>query len=467
MPEAPSAFDLTGFGRVDVPTRRGGPNLLDGPRGDMTDRFQYGQLPLSVHPRAVLLSPEQGQGSRLAVFLGDRVGERRIIHVDLDAFYPSVEEILDPSIAGLPILVGGDPRGRGVVSSASYPARAYGVRSAMPMAVALRLCPNALVVRGHYKAYSEYSKRVMDILSEYTPLWEPVSIDEAFLDVTGCEQLWGTPEGIGRLIQKRIEDEVGLSASVGLASNKLVAKIASGLRKPHGFVCVRQGEEAAFLAPLSVEKLWGVGQVTGGALRDMGIQTIGELAELPLRLLMAKLGQQGAWLHEHVRGIDRSPVKTEHDPKSVSHERTFRRDVDDVDYILRCLLNLSEMTAARLRKRGLRARVVVLKLRYNDFRTVTRRVTLDEPTDLAEVLHAKVSDLLKKELKAGARVRLVGVGASGLTEGGYQLSLFGQDDARLHRLSEAVDRIRGRYGADAIKRASLLDRKRDRGDEKS
>lgn len=395
------------------------------------------------------------------------MSERHIIHVDLDAFYPSVEELLDSSIAGLPILVGGDPRGRGVVSSASYAARAFGVRSAMPMSTALRLCPDAVVIRGHYEAYGEYSRRVMSIISDYTPLWEQVSIDEAFLDVTGCERLWGSPESIGHDIQRRIMEEVQLSASAGLAGNKLVAKVASGLRKPRGFVVVPHGEEATFLAPLPVETLWGVGQVTAQALRDMGIRTIGELAELPAALLEAKFGRQGAFLYRHARGIDRSTVKTERDPKSISHERTFPRDTSDRSRIRRSLLGLSEMTAARLRKHGVRARVVILKLRYGDFRTVTRRITLDEPTDLAEVLYARVNELLTKELRKGASVRLVGVGASGLTEGGYQLSLFGEDDARLRRLSEAVDHIRGRYGVDSIRRASLLGRGRAPGEEDS
>lgn len=384
------------------------------------------------------------------------MSQRHILHIDLDAFYPSVEELLDPSITGLPILVGGDPQGRGVVSSASYAARAYGVRSAMPMALALRLCPKAVVLRGHHQAYSDYSGRVMDILGKYTPLWEPVSIDEAFLDVTGCERLWGPPERIGRDIQRRVKEEIGLSASVGVASSKLVAKVASGLKKPAGFVVVPHGKEADFLAPMPVERLWGVGQVTAQVLLDMGIRTVGELAQLPLEILKGRFGRQGMSMYQHARGIDDSAVEMERGPQSIGHERTFACDTSDVDQIGRCLLSLSEKTAARLRKHALRARVVTLKLRYEDFRTVTRRVTLAEATDLTEVLYAEVSKLLRKELRAGSRVRLVGVSAGGLVEGGYQLSLFGGDDLRLHRLSRTVDDIRGRYGDDAIRRASLL-----------
>jgi len=384
------------------------------------------------------------------------VRERHIIHVDLDAFFPSVEELLDPSIAGLPILVGGDPQGRGVVSSASYAARAYGVRSAMPMARALRLCPNAVVLRGNHKVYGSYSKRAMDILSEYTPLWEPVSIDEAFLDVTGCERLWGSPERIGRDIQKRIKEEIGLPASVGVASNKLVAKVASGLGKPLGFVVVPCGQEAAFLAPMPVERIWGVGEVTAQALRDMGVRTIGELARVPLEVLKAEFGRQGASMYKHARGIDDSAVEMGQSPKSIGHERTFAHDTADIDEIGRCLLGLAEKTAARLRRHGLRARVVTLKLRYKDFRTVTRRATLAKATDLVEVLYLEASELLKREIRAGAEIRLVGISAGGLVEGGYQLSLFGGDELRLRRLSKVVDDIRDRYGDGAIRRASLL-----------
>jgi len=384
------------------------------------------------------------------------VRERHIIHVDLDAFFPSVEELLDPSIAGLPILVGGDPQGRGVVSSASYAARAYGVRSAMPMARALRLCPNAVVLRGNHKVYGSYSKRAMDILSEYTPLWEPVSIDEAFLDVTGCERLWGSPERIGRDIQKRIKEEIGLPASVGVASNKLVAKVASGLRKPLGFVVVPCGQEAAFLAPMPVERIWGVGEVTAQALRDMGVRTIGELARVPLEVLKAEFGRQGASMYKHARGIDDSAVEMGQSPKSIGHEQTFAHDTADIDEIGRCLLGLAEKTAARLRRHCLRARVVTLKLRYKDFRTVTRRATLAKATDLVEVLYLEASELLKREIRAGAEIRLVGISAGGLVEGGYQLSLFGGDELRLRRLSKVVDDIRDRYGDGAIRRASLL-----------
>ena len=385
---------------------------------------------------------------------------RSIIHVDLDAFYPSVEEILDPTIEGKPILVGGSPEGRGVVSSASYAARAYGVRSAMPMATALRLCPHAIVIGGKHRTYSEYSKRVMEILSDYTPLWEPISIDEAFLDVTGCELLWGTAPHIGKQLQDRIKAEVGLTASVGIASNKLIAKIASGLEKPAGFVVVPPGTEASFLAPLPVERLWGVGEVTADALKEIGISTIGELASMPLDYLCSRFGRHGRLLHDHSRGIDRSRVHREHDPKSVGHERTFSRDTDDLKRVKRCLLGLCEKTATRLRKHDLQARIVTLKLRYSDFRTVTRRATLADATDLGEVLYEQACDLLQRELRGSDKVRLIGVSASGFRDGGYQLSLFGSNDGKLKQLSRAVDDIRGRFGDKAIFRAALLGRSR-------
>ncbi|MBC7260640.1 MAG: DNA polymerase IV, partial [Chloroflexi bacterium] len=271
---------------------------------------------------------------------------RSVIHVDLDAFFASVEELLDPSIAGLPIIVGGDPAKRGVVASASYAARAYGVRSAMPMAQALRLCPQAIVRHGHREAYASYSRRVMAILAEYTPLLEQVSIDEAFLDVTGCEQLFGPPEEIARCIQQRIRSELGLPASLGVASNKLVAKVASTLAKPRGLLVVPPGEEAAFLAPLAVEYLWGVGKVTAERLHSLGVQTIGQLAALPDQQMRAIFGSAAAEMHRRALGIDDSPVGIEARRKSVSQEHTFPRDVADIRTLQRYLLEMSEELAA-------------------------------------------------------------------------------------------------------------------------
>jgi DNA polymerase-4 len=380
---------------------------------------------------------------------------RSIIHLDLDAFFASVEELLDPSIAGLPILVGGDPQARGVVSSASYAARAFGVRSAMPMSQALRLCPHAVVRHGRHREYSAHSKRVMAILSEYTPLLEQVSIDEAFLDVTGSERLYGPPEELARRIQQRIADEIHLPASLGVAGNKLVAKVASTLSKPRGLLVVRPGEEAAFLAPLPIERLWGVGKVTAGRLNQHGIRTIGQLAALPVQQMKALFGSGAQEMHRRALGMDDSPVSGEWHRKSVSQERTFAHDVGDLKALRRALLGMSEDVAAHLRKEGECARIVVLKLRYPDFTTITRRTTLPQPTDLAEVIQAQAVRLLQREWKQNMQVRLLGVGATGLVQA-RQLSLFEEGGQRLSRLSHTVDEIRDKYGKGAIRRASLL-----------
>ncbi|MBM4431659.1 MAG: DNA polymerase IV, partial [Chloroflexi bacterium] len=245
---------------------------------------------------------------------------RWIIHLDLDAFFASVEELLDPSLAGLPVLVGGSPEGRGVVSSASYAARAYGVHSAMPMSQALRLCPQAVVCSGHHQEYSRYSHQVMAILAEYTPLLEPISIDEAFLDVTGCEQLFAPAPELARLIQQRILSELCLPSSLGVASNKLVAKVASTLAKPRGVRVVPAGEEAAFLFPLPIERLWGVGGVTAARLHTTGVRTIGQLAALPSQEMKALFGSAAEEMRHRALGLDDSPVGVETRRKSVSQE---------------------------------------------------------------------------------------------------------------------------------------------------
>nr|MBC7244341.1 DNA polymerase IV [Chloroflexota bacterium] len=387
--------------------------------------------------------------------LGTEISPRHVIHVDLDAFFASVEELLDPSIAGRPIIVGGDPTKRGVVASASYAARAYGVRSAMPISQALRLCPQAIVRHGHREAYESYSRRVMAILAEYTPLLEQISIDEAFLDVTGCDQLFGLPGEIARRIQQRILSELGLPSSLGVASNKLVAKVASTLAKPRGLLVVPLGEEAVFLAPLPIERLWGIGEVTAERLRKLGIQTIGQLAALSDQQMKMLFGSAADEMHRRALGIDDTPVGVETRRKSVSQEHTFPRDIGDVDVLRRYLLEMSEEVAAQLRKNGECARTIVLKMRYPDFKTITRRVTLVQPTNLTEVIYAQVTALLQREWKKGDLIRLIGLGAMGLVQA-QQLELFETPSERLTQLSRAVDEIRSKYGDHVIRRASLL-----------
>ena len=390
---------------------------------------------------------------------------RRIIHVDLDACYASVEELLDPTLAGKPIIVGGDPAQRGVVSSASYAARAYGVRSAMPVSQALRLCPQAIVIPPHPREYERRSRAIMALLHEITPTVEPISIDEAFLDVTGCELLWGSVEQISHLIQGRILDEHGLDVSLGIASSKLVAKIACGTGKPKGLVIVLAGEEAAFLAPLPIESLWGVGRVTGARLRALGIQTIGDLARWQQDALQREFGELGQMLYAYARGIDTSPVHTARERRSISQERTFGQDVADAQILHQALLKMTERVSARLRAHKLTAQTVRIKLRFPDFTTITRQVTLLQPTDQTGLIHAQAETLLSAAWPQGQPVRLLGIAVSGLLErSGYQLGLFERTDQRRIRLDRTVDEIRSRYGDRAIVRASLLPGTGERGE---
>lgn len=389
----------------------------------------------------------------------DSPARRWIIHVDLDAFFASVEEILDPSLRGKAIIVGGDPAQRGVVSSASYPARACGVHSAMPMAQALRLCPHAVVITPRHDEYGRRSRAVMAILREFTPAVEPLSIDEAFVDVTGCERLWGPPLDVARLIQRRILGEQGLPCSLGIATTKLVAKIACDTGKPRGLVLVPAGGEAAFLAPLPIERIWGVGRVTAERLRSLGIETIGDLAAWSEEDLVRAFGDAGHHLFRSARGIDQSRVETGRERRSISQERTFGRDEGDRRVLERTLLAMSENVAARLRAEGLVAETVRLKLRTPAFVTHTRQESLAQPTDQGQVIHAAALRLLHANWRQGQQLRLLGVGVSGLLDhSGYQLSLFDQGDQRRTRLNRALDAIRERYGRHAITRASLLRR---------
>ena len=306
---------------------------------------------------------------------------RQIVHVDLDAFFAAVECLLDPAIAGKPVVVGGDPASRGVVASASYEARASGVRSAMPMALAMRLCPDAIRVPPRHGVYSKHSRAVMALLSEYTPIVEQISIDEAFLDFSGTEALHGPAPRVARLIQQRVLEELGLPCSLGVATNKLVAKIACGQGKPRGLIVVPPGEEAAYLAPLSIQTLWGVGEATGNRLRAMGIRTIGDLARWPEKALRDMLGESGISLQRAANGIDDSPVNTERERKSYSHEQTFASDETDETRIKRTLLRMADRLTEQMRHDGVLAGTVRLKLRNRQFDTFTRQMRLKRPTD--------------------------------------------------------------------------------------
>jgi DNA polymerase-4 len=382
---------------------------------------------------------------------------RTILHMDLDAFFAAVEQRDRPELRGKPVIVGGGgPNDRGVVSTASYEARVFGVRSAMPLRTASALCPHGIFVPVDGRKYQAESRRVMAILRRFTPLVEPVSIDEAFLDVTGTEALWGPGELVGRRIKDAIHGETQLTASVGVASTKLVAKIASDLRKPDGLVVVPAGDEAAFLAPLPISRLWGVGPQTGAALREYGVGTLGELAAMPIDLLVRRFGKHGATLHDRALGRDDDPVADAAAAKSVSHEHTFDLDTADRETIERTLLAMADGVAGRLRAAGLKASTVSVKIRDSSFRTITRQRTLPSPTDLAEPIWRVALELARPEVR-GIRGRLLGVGTSNFAEPS-QLPLFGGEDgeARRRAATEASDVIRKRFGERAVTRARLL-----------
>lgn len=380
---------------------------------------------------------------------------RTVLHADLDAFYASVEVLDDPRLRGRPVIVGGDPAARGVVSAASYEARRFGVHSAMPLGTARRLCPRGVFLPGRPDRYRELSVRVMRIFASYTPLVEPISLDEAFLDVTASRAAFGDGPTIARGIKDRVRDEVGLVVSVGVATNKLCAKVASDLRKPDALVVVPPGEEAAFLAPLPIRRLWGVGPKAGEALRDFGVATIGQLAAMAPGTLARRFGQHGAALAERARGIDPSPVVPSVAPKTIGHEHTFEHDVVGDEQLEATLLDLADSVAGRLRRARLAARGVQLKLRYEGFDTITRQQMLPRPTREASVLYESAVRLLRAARTGDRAVRLVGVTGIHLTDA-EQLTLFDAAADREAVLEATVDAVRERFGDAAITRARLL-----------
>ena len=379
---------------------------------------------------------------------------RTILHVDLDAFFAAVEQRDRPELRGKPVIVGGVPPGRGVVSAASYEARVYGVHSAMSVTEAYRRCPHGVFLPVDGRRYQQASRDVMAVLRRFTPQVEPISIDEAFLDVSGSRPLFGEGPEIAASIKREIHDEVGLTASVGVATTKLVAKIASDLRKPDGLVVVLPGDEAAFLAPLPISRLWGVGEKTATVLAEYGVKTIGDLADLSPDLLVRRFGKHGASLVSRAVGLDDDPVHEGDPAKSVGHETTFDVDTSDPEIIERTLLALSDGVAGRLRSAGVRASTIAVKVRDSSFRTITRQRTLAEPTDLTEPIYRAALDLARPQVR-GIRVRLLGVTASNLGER-EQMALFAEDDPRRRKAIEAADAVRRRYGSKAVTRGRLV-----------
>jgi DNA polymerase-4 len=382
------------------------------------------------------------------------MAQRTIIHADLDAFYASVEMLDDPSLRGKPVIVGGNRGERGVVSAASYEARRFGVHSAMPLRTAARLCPDGVFVPGRPDRYRELSEQVMAVFADFTPLVEPISLDEAFLDVTGSHAVHGDGPTIARRIKGRVLDEVGLVVSVGVASTKLVAKIASDLRKPDALVVVPPGDEATFLAPLPIRRLWGVGPQAQAALAEYGVTTIGQLAALAPGTLHRRFGRHGDDLGARARGVDSSPVQPFHAPKSVGHEHTFGHDTIDPRRLEATLLDLADSVASRLRHHNLVARAVQLKLRYEGFETLTRQGPLPDPSHDADALYQATLALLRRTLVSGRGVRLIGLTAISLTDA-QQLTLFDASD-RTERLARSIDLVRERFGERSITRARLL-----------
>jgi DNA polymerase-4 len=397
--------------------------------------------------------------------MADSENDATILHVDMDAFYASVEVLEDPSLAGKPLVVGGSGR-RGVVAAASYEARVYGVRSAMPSAQARRLCPHAVFVPGRYDRYTGYSERIHEIFESYTPLVEGIALDEAFLDVTGARRLFGAGENVAQQIRQRVRDDVGLSASVGVAASKFVAKLASEAAKPtalpagitpgRGVVVVPPGEELAFLHPMEVNALWGVGPATWTRLRRLGVTTIGDLARVPVQTLEAAVGRShGRHLHELAWGRDPRPVEADREIKSVSHEETYAFDLDDPDRLHHEVVRMADAVAARLRAAGLAGRTVTLKVRYGDFRTITRSQTVPTPIDDGFAI-AGLGSALLDQVEPGEGVRLLGVSISNLIHGeARQLSLM--LDGNGDRPTRALDEVRARFGENALGPAVLLD----------
>jgi DNA polymerase-4 len=386
---------------------------------------------------------------------------RKILHLDLDAFFCAVEELKDPSLAGKAFAVGGSAGRRGVISSCSYPARKAGVHSAMPTGQALRLCPDLILISGGYADYSAKSAEVMAILRNLSGMVEQVSVDEAFIDVT---DLPDSPEAIARHLQAEVRKKTGLPCSIGAAANKLVAKVATDQGKarsrtgsyPCAILVVPPGQEAAFLAPLKTSAMWGVGPKLAAALSAAGMATLGDVAARDPRDLERLFGKYGADLHAHALGIDNRPLTLAHEAKSVSQETTFARDVADPQQLRQTLRELSATVAYRLRKDDVCARVVRLKIRWSDFSTHTRQERLETPTDQDGVIFAVAEKLWRAIWTDGRPVRLIGVGGADLVETAHQMSLWDVSTEKERKLHEALDSLNERYGRQAVRKASRL-----------
>jgi DNA polymerase-4 len=383
---------------------------------------------------------------------------RQILHVDMDAFFVSVEELEDPSLVGKAVIVGADPDGRGVVAAASYEARKFGVHSAMPIRTAKKLCPQAIFLRGQHGKYGEYSHRIHRIFEEFTPVVEMVSIDEAYLDLSGCERLHGSAFRAADKLIRSVKERTGLNCSVGVSTSHLVSKIASDQAKPHGLLYVLPGCEARFLAPLPIRRMPGIGKVTEPELRSLGITTIGDLQQMGQDRLRECFGKFGEWLYTKSCGLDIEAYQYEEEPKSISHETTFDTDINDLDEIERTLSYLAQLVGRRLRDHGLFARTVGLKLRFAPFKTLTRDVTLDEPTNLDSVIFASVLRLFEDACNGKQKIRLVGVRSANLERATFQRSLIdAAQHEKLDKVLKAADKVREKFGFEAVQLARSVE----------
>ena len=385
--------------------------------------------------------------------------ERIILHVDMDAFFAAVEQRDRPDLRGRPVIVGGTPEGRGVVSAASYEARKFGVHSAMPAAQAVRLCPQGVFLPVDFEKYSAASGQIMTILGRQSERVEQISIDEAFLDLTDCADGFPAAERTAKRIKRDIRSDVRLTASVGVAQNKFLAKLASDHRKPDGLVVIRPHEAEGFLAPLPVGRIWGVGPKTAARLEAAGLRTIGDVAAAPIDQLRRLLGAWADVARELARGIDERPVEPVREAKSLSAERTFPTDIHDVGEMRRALTEMTEEVTGRLQSEGAKARTVAIKIRFADFRTITRQTKLTEPIDQPAIFRRTAHELLDGVERGEEGIRLLGVRASGLEHEPGQLSLFDETAQRRGQLERTLSYLRTRYGPDAVKWAREMEKR--------
>lgn len=380
--------------------------------------------------------------------------ERYIIHIDMDSFFAAIEQRNNPQYRCKPVVVGADPKkgkGRGVVSACSYEARKFGIHSAMPISIAYKKCPKAIFLPVNMPEYIKESHKIFEIFSEFTPKIEQISIDEAFLDITGSFHLFGSPVQTCKLLKKRIKQEIGLIASVGLAPNKFVAKIASDLSKPDGLIEVVNENILKFLKPLDVGRMWGVGNKTMGILHELGVNTIGDLARMEKNELTDYFGKQGNHFRQLAHGIDNRDVETEREIKSISNETTFEQNTSDEEMITGTLLSLCEKVAGRLRKAGLKGKTITLKIRFEDFKTFTRTITIWRLTNYDDVIYNEINKLYSNFQSSEKKIRLVGVKVSNFIADEFEFDI--DEDIQREKLQRAVDEIKDKYGDEIIHRA--------------